>query len=145
MQVFQLAVSVIPTNIDESVIGKEMNVEQNSSIKGFELGVRIYTQGADNAQAKVVALIRKNERGALLAPGLAAMNSLGTANWKNRIFHLVSMVGDGAGGLPLGINGIKIPKRFHRMAQGDVWELIVANNGGSGLSTCGYAVYKWYR
>lgn len=143
--VVQLAVAVRPGSLDETDITKTMDVEGDCMIRGFELGIRMYLANAANVGDKVVAYLRKNEGGYLPIPTIALSNSLGAQQWKNRVFHIVSMSPDAAGGLPLGLSGIKIPKRFHKMQQGDVWELVIANNSGVSLNICGYCIYKWYR
>lgn len=141
--VFQLAVGVDPGSILE--LTNQANVEQNGMMRGIVLGLRCYASDTDTGGIKVVVFLRKNEAANLGAPTLAACNSIGLQSWKNKVFALQSMAPAVNQGLPLGLQSIKIPKRFHRTAKNDVWELIVANNGSLSTQVCGFALYKWYR
>lgn len=144
--VVPIAIAVGPTNIDETDAAKVQNVEQNSSIRGFDIRLRLYNESGVTDSNSSVILIRKNERNSLAAPALAGMNALGADTWKNKIFHAEQAItGSQVSGLPMGFPNLKIPKRFHKMSMDDRWEIIVANNTGNNLRLCGMAIYKWYR
>lgn len=146
MAVFIIAQGVQPLTIDETAAGSIAFCEDGCAIKGFDLMFRLYNNNAVGSGVdKAVMLIRKNEMNSLVVPTIGQMNALGTVAWKNRIFHVAQAAPGNASGLPMGIGGMKIPKRFHKMVLGDKWELVVANNSAGVMDFCGIAVYKWYR
>lgn len=140
----QLALGSAPAGIDETTSDKK--VEQGAMIRGMYIEFRVYNRtGNLPAQEKVVLMIRKNEDGQLGAPTLAQCNTPGLQVWKDRIFQLHIAKPPGPDGIPMLVGSFRIPKRFHKMSQGDVWELIVANNSSGSIDCCGVAIYKWYR
>lgn len=146
IQLVQLAVAVKPGTIDETNPANIADVEAGSRITGFNISGRIFSESGVADSGSVVWFIRKNE-GGTLAPATAAQgNSLGTTPWKARIFHAEqAIVGSQVSGLPMGVTGLRIPKRFQAMRNLDVWELYVVNNTANQIRACYLVEYKWYR
>lgn len=140
----QIAVGAPPSGIDETTSDKKC--EQGSMIRGMYIEFRLYNRtGGLPGQEKCVIILRKNEDGTLPAPTLAQCNALGLQTWKDRVFQCHFAKPPGPDGIPMLAGSFRIPKRFHKMGQGDVWELIIANNGSGSVDGCGVAIYKWYR
>lgn len=141
-----LALGVNPTTIDETDASKTFMVEDGAMIRGFAISLRLFNESGVADSASSLMLIRKNEGNTLGLPTLAQMNSLGTADWKNKIFHTEQAItGSQVSGWPMGFPSIKIPKRYHKMSHNDSWQLLVANNTGNQLRMCGSVIYKWYK
>lgn len=144
--VILVAKGVNPSAIDETDVTKTANVEDGSMVRGFSISLRIYNESGVADSNSTVAILRKNEGGALGNPTLAMLNTLGTQDWKNRIFHIEQAItGSQVSGWPMGFPSIKIPKRFHVMRHNDAWELWIGNNTGNNLRICGTITYKWYK
>lgn len=151
--VVTLAGAASSKDIDETDIAKTYYVEEGSSIRGINLGLRVFNEsGVADSNSTVIAL-RKTENSINTnpavppgAPSLAQMNTLGTAPFKARLFHVEQAItGSQVSGWPMGFPGFKIPKRFHVMHLGDWWQLYIANNTGNNLRICGVAMYKYYK
>lgn len=142
--VVQLAIGVNPGVIDSA---STLNyVEEAAMIKGFNISYRVLNRSGNlPGQEKVVIFLRKNEGNVLPAPTLAQCNAIGGQAWKNRVFSFQQAKPGAPGDVGMFQAGIRIPKRFHRTSKGDVWELIIANNGSGSVDGCGTAIYKWYR
>lgn len=141
-----LAQAVDPTSIDQTVVGKTAYCESSSMIRGMMIECYIYNRSGNlPGQEKVSVLIRKNEGGALPNPTIGQMNAPGIIAWKSKIFQYHQAKPPAPGGLPLMAFSFKIPRRFHKMANLDQWELWVANNSTGSIDVCGICLYKWYR
>lgn len=146
MFTLQLALAVKPGTIDETNLASTNLVEAGAEIKGFGISLRLYDESGVPDAGSSLMLLRKNEGGNLPAPVLGQLNVLGAQTWKNKVFHVEQAItGSQVSGWPMGFPSIKIPRRFHRMQQGDVWELMIANNTANQLRICGTCIYKWYR
>lgn len=144
--VIPFAVGVKPSLIDETDVTKVANVEDGASIRGFSCVSRIFNETGVADSGQIVFILRKNENGQLPVPTLAQMASLGTNPWKNRIFHAEqAILGSQVSGFPMAVPGFKVPKKFHRMANADQWELIICNFNGQQIRCCGIFMYKWYK
>lgn len=146
IQQITLAAAVKPGTIDETDPAKINEVEAGCRITGINISGRIYTESGVADSGSVVWYIRKNEGATLGVPTVAQSNSLGTAPWKARIFHAEqAIVGSQVSGLPMGVTGFRIPKRFQAMRNLDQWELFVVNNTANQIRACYLVNYKWYR
>lgn len=147
-----IAMTAKPGDIDETDVAKTSYVEDGSKIRGFNIGLRVFNESGVADSNSTVIVLRKYENSTTVppavpaVPGLATFNSLGTAPFKNRIFHAEQAItGSQVSGWPMGFPSIKIPNRFHTMKMYDYWILYVANNTGNNLRVCGLAMYKWYK
>lgn len=148
-----IAAAAQPGQVDELDVSKTWFVEEGAMIRGFVISLRLFNEsGVADSNSSIMYLRKVEGSGAGAppavpgAPTLAQVNSLGTYNLKNRLFHVEQAItGSQVSGLPMGFPSVKIPKRFHAMKRGDYWMLGVANNTGNQLRICGIALYKWYR
>lgn len=142
--IYPIAVAVPPASIDESNAALVMNVEENASVKMFNLNFRLTNNNADAGKIKCQLAVMKLELG-IAGPNLAQMNAIGAYNRKNRVFFFAQNQPPSEQGIPMTIPSLIVPRRFHRMAFGDQWVVIVANNSAGSVNFCGTAIYKWYR
>lgn len=142
-----VAVGVDPSAILETNPANVQNVEEGASIRGFVFGMRVFKEdGVADSGSTVIALIKCERNLPAMPLPLGQMNSLGTQLYKNKIFHIEqAIVGSQVSGLPMAFPSIKIPKRFHKMANTDVWNLVIANNTTGPIRACGVCIYKWYK
>lgn len=143
--VVALAKGVNPTLIDEGDAAKTYYVEENSMVRGFSISLRTFNESGVADSNSTMMYVRKND-GYLPVPTVAQSNSLGTAPWKNYVFHVEQAItGSQVSGFPMGFPSIKIPKRFHRLQKDAVWELVCVNNTANQIRMCGICIYKWYK
>lgn len=144
--VVTVALGVKPAGIDELDTTKTYYVEDNASIRFFNIVYSLYNRSGNlPGQEKVTILLRKNEGGVLGTPTLAQVNALGAQAWKNRVFEVWQAKPPAPGGIPMVLGPVRIPKRFQKTSINDVWELVIANNSSGSVDGCGLAIYKWYK
>lgn len=144
--------SVNPTLLDDTDVTKTTYVEENSMIRGFYISMRLFKESGTQDSGSSVMYLRKAEATSSIppatpaAPSIGQVNSLGTINFRNRIFHIEqAIVGSQVSGLPMGFPSVKIPRRFHAMKRGDYWLFGIGNNTTDNIRACGIFLYKWYR
>lgn len=141
-----IAKGVNPTDIDETNAAKTYYVEDGSMIKSFQISLRAYNESGVADSGSTVMMLIREDAGTAYVVNLAQMNSLGTAPFKKRIFHVEQAItGSQVSGWPMGFPSIKIPKKFRSLSHDDVWRLYIANNTGNNLRLCGTIIYKWFK
>ncbi len=116
-----------------------------TSILGFYLETS--TQNGDTIVNRMDWMLIKRLHG-LAVSFFAVPGSTGGSQRRSEIFHESKGIGQGAGSAVGGQTSrmrefIKIPRKFRRMGENDVWT--IRAGGSTTYSFCLKCIYKWYQ
>ncbi len=145
------AISVTSTNTVKD-LAKAVNSPSNTvttdcrhgaTIKALWLSLDFCGTSTSGVNQRTVAYLFKNPGANLIAPGVLAVGSSNEKKFVCKMWSAMTMRNQD-GNPPYHWEGwIKLPRRYHKMGTDDIWQLVIANDSGTGhgFFNC---IYKEY-